>query len=315
MRTRALGLLGACAGALSLLAACNQILGIEEAAVDARLSPRDVENSTTSGGTDGSQAGTDPVGSAGTTLGGAGGTPSTGGSHAHGNEDGGAPPAEGGSDGGPGPSSGGSQSSNGGKAGGSSGNDPGEGGDTSEGGSGGEPGEMPVDLCTQYCDEMDAMCRGTAAQYRDRDQCLRICRMFPEGTPDSEDENSIACRLKYAQKARYGLGTEVNQYCSKAGPSGDGTCGSVCQGFCTLMDNVCTEEEVGPYRFTSTEECLTTCDGLPPAGVSYSSSDPNLADGNHALCRLFHVTNAAMADAEEHCEHALGITLCEAPPL
>ena len=79
------------------------------------------------------------------------------------------------------------------------------------------------------------------------------------------------------------------------------------------MGTVCTEESAGVYHFASDEDCRTTCEALPPAGVAYSSSNPQISDGNHALCRLFHVTSAAMADPEEHCEHALGITLCEAP--
>jgi hypothetical protein len=292
--------------ALSLLAACNQILGIDEAEVDARLSPQDVENTVTSGGSGGSQAQSQSAGTSGTTSDGG-----TGGSNSHQHSEAGAPP-EGGSDGGPGPASGGSTQSSGGKAG-QTGNDPSAAGESGEGGSAGDDSE-PVDLCEQYCDEMGAQCTGVAAQYRDRDQCLRLCRMFPEGTVGGPDENSVACRLKYAQKARYGLGTEVNVYCSEAGPSGDGRCGSVCEGFCTLMATVCTEQTAGVYHFASDQDCRTTCEALPLAGVSYSSSDPVISDGNHALCRLFHVTSAAMADPEEHCEHALGITLCEPPP-
>jgi hypothetical protein len=303
------------ASALSLLAACNQILGIDAAEVDARLEPRGQENTVTSGGSSGTQGGSDAAGSSGSNSSSAGtqADGGTGGSHSHGNPEAGAP-AEGGSDGGPGPSSGGSQ--NPGGKGGSAGSEPSSAGETGEGGGGGDGGEdnEPEDLCEQYCDEMDVQCTGVAAQYRDHDQCLRICRMFPEGTVGGPDENSVACRLKYAQKARYGLGTEVNVYCSEAGPSGDGRCGSVCEGFCTLMANVCTPETADVYHFASDEDCRTTCDGLPTAGVSYSSSDPAISDGNHALCRLFHVTSAAMADPEEHCEHALGITLCEAPP-
>jgi hypothetical protein len=175
--------------------------------------------------------------------------------------------------------------------------------------------DEPADPCETYCDEMSAQCQGSAAQYIDRNQCLRVCRIFPAGTddgPDGPDENSVACRLKYARKAHYALGSEVTAYCRQAGPSGEGRCGSVCEGFCSLMATVCTPEAAGAYHFASDEDCRATCEALPPASVSYSTSDPQIADGNHALCRLFHVTSAAMADPEEHCEHALGITLCEA---
>ncbi len=53
---------------------------------------------------------------------------------------------------------------------------------------------------------------------------------------------------------------------------------------------------------------------MPTTTLEYSGNDPAVSDGDHALCRLFHVTSAAMADADEHCEHAMGVTLCQAAP-
>ena len=100
-------------------------------------------------------------------------------------------------------------------------------------------------------------------------------------------------------------------YCREAGPGGDGECGSNCEGYCTLMMGVCTEEEALLYRYESFESCMQACEALPVSSVPYSTTDPEVSDGNHVQCRLFHVTSAAMLDAEEHCEHAMGVVLCE----
>ena len=197
---------------------------------------------------------------------------------------------------------------------GSTQHDPSGNGSSGEAGSAGEATSGPTDPCDEYCALMDSECVGEAAQYRDQAQCKRICHLLPAGTKGGPDENSVACRLKYAQKTHYGNGTEVTVYCREAGPSGDGHCGSACDGFCSLMGTVCTEATAGSYHFQSDQDCLTTCNALPAPTVSYSSSDPQVSDGNHALCRLFHVASAAMADADEHCEHAMGVTLCQATP-
>jgi hypothetical protein len=295
--------------------ACNQLLGIEDANVDARLSAAGrataaMAGTSSLGGTSGGTVGVENGGSGGTsgsagheetkpTSGTGGGTDESVGGGA------GAEPV--------GPSKGGSTSKGG------------SGGTTSKGGSAGKPsndgnaGEagdssgMPADPCDEYCDEMEADCTGDAAQYRDRAQCMTICHFFPVGDASQSDENSSECRLKYVRKARYGLGAEVTDYCRQAGPSGEGKCGSACDAFCSVMMQVCTEESSPDWHFASESDCLTTCGALPAASVPYSANDPAVSDGNHALCRLFHANSAAMADTDEHCEHAMGHTMCQAP--
>lgn len=169
-------------------------------------------------------------------------------------------------------------------------------------------------LCERYCTEVMENCKGDLEQYRDTRQCLTICTLFPEGELLSDaNDNTIACRLRYASNARYAGGVELAAYCRQAGPGGDDRCGSNCEGYCTLMEEVCTPGEAGIYRFDSREECMTTCQALPRTSTGYSTSNFELSDGNHVQCRIFHVTSAAMLDAEEHCEHAMGLTLCEEP--
>jgi hypothetical protein len=298
----------------TLAAACNQMLGIEDASVDARLSAAGRAGAAASAGS-GAIGG---AGGSGATTGGDGAAPAAGSGNTAHQHSGGAGGTETTGNGGEGaepvaPTTGGSSSQGTGGSHSSSGSA----GKATEnkGGEGGDEGEhSSEDPCDEYCDEMQNECTGEAEQYRDRAQCLKICHFFPSGEDGGSDENSVACRLKYVKKTQYGLGAEVTAYCRQAGPSGDGKCGTDCEAFCSVMMQVCTEEVAGPNHFESTAECLATCDALPAPAVHYSNNDPAVSDGNHALCRLFHVNSAAMADAEEHCEHAMGITLCEASP-
>ena len=292
--------------ALSLLlaASCNQLLGIEEAAVDPRLAGTAGTSAVpTSGGSAGNEPGT----------GGAGGSSGSGGVAASAGSDVVTPEAgstglggEAGDGSAPTGGKGGNAGSSAGKGGSTS---IGDAGNSGEGGEGGAPG--PVDLCPAYCDEIMTQCDGTDAQFLDRQQCERICNLFPQGTIGAPNADTVACRLKYAQKTRYGSESEVSVYCRQAGPGGDGACGGNCDGFCTLMMSVCTETSAGPYHFATFDQCEATCNALPAGAVPYATSNPLVADGNHVQCRLFHVTSAAMADEDEHCGHAMGLTLCE----
>jgi hypothetical protein len=166
--------------------------------------------------------------------------------------------------------------------------------------------------CRRYCDDIMSYCTGNVKQYLDMMQCLKVCHIFPPGVVDGPDGNTAACRAKYAAKARYGSGSERDAYCRKAGPGSDGTCGAICDGFCTLMMPTCTEQKTAPYFFPTLDACLTTCRSLrdsPP----FTVADGTLPDENTAQCRLFHVTSAVM-DPDEHCEHAMGVTMCDAKP-
>jgi hypothetical protein len=262
------------ATALAALAAlsCSEILSIEEAHVDPTLGANG--GVTNLGGQ--AQGGGSPKG--GEAGGGmmSGGRSGTGGVHSAGNDAGG---------------------------------DVGSGGlgDAGSAGAGGTGGDT---LCEQYCDTITQYCTATSLQYKDRDQCLKVCSLLPQGAVGDPDGNSVACRLKYAGKARYAGGTELGAYCRQAGPGGDGRCGTNCDGFCSITAETCTVESTPPYYFQSMTACQTTCESLP--SVPYIYGDVSVADGNSVQCRLFHVISAAMADPEEHCEHAMGLTLCEA---
>lgn len=254
--------------------ACSSVLGIEEAHVDPTLGAGGgANNSGGQGGVTakGGGAGLSSGGNAGTTAsGGSSGTTSGGSGHSGGNDDVGS-------------------------------------GGTGEAGAGG--GTDGGSLCDQYCDTITQHCTATALQYKDREQCLTICAMLPQGAVGDPDGNSVACRLKYAAKARYAGGTELAAYCRQGGPGGDGRCGTNCDGFCSITAEVCTRESADPFFFQSSAACMTTCQSLP--NVPYAYGDTSVADGNSVECRLFHVISAAMADPDEHCQHAMGLILCE----
>lgn len=177
-------------------------------------------------------------------------------------------------------------------------------------GAAGEGSTPEASVCETYCDQITEYCTGDLQQYRDRAQCLKICSFLPEGELAGADANTATCRLKYAGKARYASGTELAAYCRQAGPGGDGRCGSNCEGYCSVMMRVCTEDSADVYHFEQAAQCIAACEQLPQSDIAYSTSDPLVSDGNHVQCRLFHVTSAAMLDTEEHCEHAVGVTLC-----
>lgn len=192
----------------------------------------------------------------------------------------------------------------GGSPAGPSGGSLGDAGEPPEGGAAGAPARG--DVCEQYCDLMGEHCVGDALQYRDDAQCLKICRAFPVGALDDDRVNTASCRRRYAGKIRYLAGPELVTACGYAGPGGDGRCGSNCEGFCTIAMAACRPEVTEPYFYESFDDCLLDCEGLPSSRYQYGA----ISAGNSLECRLFHASSAIMGDADEHCEHTLGIALC-----
>jgi hypothetical protein len=309
-------LLLACGG----VAGCNELLDIQEANVDPRFdddgdagkesNPQLSGGSSGAGGvsgSSGSSSGSGVGGGAGdTTAGNPGGAPASDGGESGASS---AEPQAG--------AAGTGENSEGGTGGsaptaGTSGaaGSSGTAGTMNEAGAAGA-GPEPVSMCETYCAQITQSCSGTMEQYVDVQQCEKVCAYLPQGTLGETTGNTVACRLKQAADARYAAGTERGLICRRAGPGGDGVCGSNCEGFCSLMAGVCTAEDSPLYRFANTEACMATCSALPDGEVPYSTSNEAVSDGNSVQCRLFHVNSAAMLDPLEHCEHAMGVTLCE----
>jgi hypothetical protein len=156
-------------------------------------------------------------------------------------------------------------------------------------------------LCERYCSLVMTNCRDAFAQYSAPENCLAACQALPEGTPGDQSGNSIQCRLRNAELAP----TEPPTYCSAAGPSGGGVCGTVCEAYCTMMDVACSTG-----YFADDAACELDCTALPDLGSYTVDSAAAMFRGEHQQCRLYHV-NAALLDADFHCPHAYGGLPCE----
>ncbi len=169
----------------------------------------------------------------------------------------------------------------------------------------------PASTCERYCDDMELFCSDESEQFTSRDQCMQACELYDEGEV-GEGGPTQACRSKFAAKGRYTAGKEREISCRKAGPGGYEACGTICEGYCAAMMAACTPEVTSLYFYGTYQECLSECADVPaPEDVLYSTKNVDVFDGGHLQCRLFHALSALMLDAEEHCEHALGVTLCE----
>ena len=91
--------------------------------------------------------------------------------------------------------------------------------------------------CDEYCTQVEGNCSGAQSQYTSRDQCLAVCAAFEQGSPGAMNGNSLECRAYHAGAA---LG-DPDTHCVHAGPSGGQVCGSLCEGFCSVVQFGCTE--------------------------------------------------------------------------
>jgi hypothetical protein len=145
--------------------------------------------------------------------------------------------------------------------------------------------------CDDYCTLVLRHCQGTVAQYSDVSTCLATCRTMALGNPGDREGNTIACRTFWAAVAE---GDTMD--CTRAGPGGDGACGSNCESFCAATLDICVDQESPPYA--SLGECMGACAGYSTT-ERYDATD---VGGNTFACRLYHMT-AASADPDTHCQH------------
>lgn len=194
---------------------------------------------------------------------------------------------------------------------------------TDAGGAGGEGGEATggtggkSSLCPTYCAEVTTYCNTEALlQYADREQCMLICGLFPQGEVGDATGNTVGCRLGVARTLKNKGTLERAADCGRAGPSGGDRCGTPCEAYCSMTMQVCTEETVDPYYFESEASCLESCAGSEPSTFSFSRERDAPPDtGDTVACRIFHAMSAAIPqDATEHCDHAIGAVWCVDAP-
>jgi hypothetical protein len=293
-------------GALLALVACEAVLAIEDADLDPELAAAgaagEIGQAGTSAGAPGSggSVGDAPAsgGSSGAT--GSSGAPGSGGA-----------PASGGAGGDGSTSSGGASGSGAGATGGAStggangvgGTAPSSGGSAGNppDGAGGEDAQPP--LCERYCTAVMKNCTGQFAVYSGADRCMAVCAALPEGTAGDEVGGSVQCRLAAAERAPL----EVPHYCPIAGPGGNGVCGSNCEGFCRIVNEVCTGAN---KQFSDDEACAMECAQLADLGTFSTDLDLDHYEGPHVQCRLYHAS-AASIQPGDHCGHAGGDPPCQ----
>ena len=156
----------------------------------------------------------------------------------------------------------------------------------------------PVALdCMSYCNAIDARCVGANRQYGSVATCLASCSHFPVGAAIDTTGNTLGCRAYQTGRAA----SDPVASCVLAGPSGGGTCGTPCNGFCTIVVPVC------PTEYTA-GQCPTDCAQLPMS-PPYSAT---VQSGDSLTCRLYYAT-AATTDAATFCPatSATGSTTCQ----
>jgi hypothetical protein len=158
---------------------------------------------------------------------------------------------------------------------------------------GGTDADPIGDACEDYCTLVMRNCQGGVAQYPDVSTCTATCEAMELGTVGARDGNTIHCRTFWAAIAEGDPTT-----CTRAGPGGDGTCGTNCQSFCATTLSLCSSEPNPPY--SSTTECESMCPSYDATEV-FDASD--LA-GNTLACRIYHMT-AASTDPGTHCAHTV----------
>jgi hypothetical protein len=149
--------------------------------------------------------------------------------------------------------------------------------------------------CSAYCTSIMANCTAANAQYPSMASCVNACAGYPVGAEADTSGNTLGCRTYHAGAASGNAGL----HCPHAGPTGDGTCGTLCEGFCAIQATACTG---ALKQFTSASDCATKCAAFSAGAGKYNTS---FTGGNTNYCRVYHLSVAASSagSATDHCGH------------
>lgn len=140
--------------------------------------------------------------------------------------------------------------------------------------------------CDTYCALVAASCEGSHAQFASPLECRAACAALPAGTTGDRSENSVGCRVHFAETA---APTDPAAYCPVAGPTGGGICGTRCEAFCALAVGLCAAHGA-PWG--SAAACMADCAAFPYEGDG--------AAGDTLDCRLV-ALREAIRDRAGHC--------------
>jgi hypothetical protein len=165
-------------------------------------------------------------------------------------------------------------------------------GPTADAGIDAPPAALPT--CADYCTKVMAACTAGLQQYANATDCMNSCQHFMLGATGMTSANTVGCRVYHAEAAV----ADPTTHCAHAGPGGGGTCGSVCNGFCSIAVPVC------PTQQPNLGTCMTNCAGYTALGTPYNQS---IQSGNTQECRLYHAT-AASTSPGVHCPHVATVS-------
>jgi hypothetical protein len=165
-------------------------------------------------------------------------------------------------------------------------------GDTSSSSSSSSSSGGAMTPAEKYCANMKNNCTGANAQYPSDASCAAAAAALPAGMDSDMAGNTLGCRVYHSGAA---MGDPAT-HCAHAGPSGDGACGDVCEGFCDIAVKTCATQ------WPDKTACLATCATFANDPGSYNTS---FTAGNTVECRLYHLSVAATdaASATTHCPH------------
>ena len=152
--------------------------------------------------------------------------------------------------------------------------------------------------CENYCNFQSA-CDNDFPQYSTVGPCLSVCEKMPLGTMTDMTGNTVGCRTFYAIEAGENTADQETN-CRRAGPSGDGACGGICESFCAIAQQACVDDN---EAFSSTVECLDACE-LWNTEPNY---DANVPEADTYACRLKHLTYATVLPGT-HCSHVAAVS-------
>ena len=177
-------------------------------------------------------------------------------------------------------------------------------GATGAGGSG-AAGASGMPTCAAYCAAIQAACTTSNQQYGDLDTCMTSCAAFPVGAGADTSGDTLGCRIHYTAMAAASA-TAAAASCTKAGPGGDGACGTNCDGYCDLVMMYCTAAN-SAMIYDDRAACMADC-ATHGTDAKFTTGDPGRTDmGNEVACQLYHAVMGSQAP-DEHCPGDLALT-------
>jgi hypothetical protein len=166
-------------------------------------------------------------------------------------------------------------------------------------GAGVDAGGTPLALtCAAYCMAIQAACTTSNQQYGAEGTCETACPAFALGTSGDVAGDTLGCRVHETELAAASPAAAAI-HCRRAGPGGDGVCGTNCDGFCDLAMMFCSAAN-NAQIYPSRDACLADC-AAHATDMPYTTGDPGRTDtGNEVACQLYHGVMAADAPGE-HC--------------